>query len=221
METLAPRALYDYDEFGITQRLPLVSGLFFGLVMGAFALSSELSGTSSVVWAVGAAVLEGALAGGLFGLLFPRLLGRVAKRMNDRLYEGDPTLVPPPEPGMFQYRLPCGWMRTPRHAVGGVLYLGRRGLQFQTHLATPAALRQNVVLEPLEAIQLSLVETPVPLAARIWGRKTVLRIDAQAGERSAQFAIPDAPTVLARLQERMQALRAGAVSADMSRGAPA
>jgi hypothetical protein len=35
METLAPRASYDRDELGITDRMPLFAGTIFGAGMGA------------------------------------------------------------------------------------------------------------------------------------------------------------------------------------------
>ena len=203
-----PRALYDEDEIGVGRRLPLMSGLMFGFIMGLFTLLSELRGEASLIQSVGTAALVSTIGGAVFGLLFPPLLGRMASRMNDRLYAGDPSLVPPPEDGAYSLRLPCGWMRTPNHAVGGVLYLGRRGMRFDAHLATPAAFRQTLLFEPLERLDLELVEATLPIVARLFtGRRSIQRLQLRDGSRTAVFGIPQAATVLARLQEQSQVLR--------------
>lgn len=129
METLTPRALYDDDELGITRRLPWISGILFGSGIGLFTLIERLGGGGSVAGAFGYALVAAVLGGAGYGLLFPWLLTRLARPVNDRIYAGDPRLVPPPPPG-YLYRLPCGYLAKPNLSVGGVLYLGPGGLRF-------------------------------------------------------------------------------------------
>lgn len=217
METLAPRTLYDKDELGITDRMPLVSGLVFGIGMGGFVFLEHLGASSSWRAAFGNAAAIGIPAGLLFGLLLPRLLGAMAARINDRLYAGDPTLVAPPDAERYQYRLPCGWMRSPAHAVGGVLYLGAGGLRFEPHLRNPARLRTPIAMEPVEQLSVALVEAPLPGWTRVWGRRSVPRIQVRLGQRSEQFSLPQAGEAVARLQERLSALQGGGPGRDHDR----
>ncbi|HEX2077195.1 MAG TPA: hypothetical protein VHG08_05785 [Longimicrobium sp.] len=206
METLASRAVYDDDELGMTKRLPVVSGVLFGVGMGVFLLYDALADGGSPA-AIAGALFWAVASGAGYGLLFPWFLGRAARRVNDQLYASDPRLVPPPEPDRYLYRLPCGWVRTPSQVVGGVLYLGPGGLRFDPHLRTPARLRESLVMEPLQEIQLELVHTPLPRWLRVWGRRTLPRIQLRWGGGEALFGVPDATSVFTRLQDRVTALK--------------
>jgi hypothetical protein len=209
MEPLAPRALYEHDDLGITQRLPWICGIFFGSAMGLFTLVDRLSGRGSVAGAFGYALAVAVFGGAAYGLMFPWLLVRVARRMNDRIHAGDPRLVPPPPPGRYLYRLPCGYLRRPNLAVGGVLYLGPGGLRFDPHLRNAARFREAVVMEPLQEVQLDLVDSPLPRWLWMWtaGRRTVQRIRVRWGGGEALFGIPGAAGVLETLQQRVAALK--------------
>src|SRR6202008_3098492 len=129
LETLAPRSAYDKDDVGVTERLPLFTGLFFGIPMGLLSFAEHWSDGKTPGTALAYEAVTAVVTGLIFGFLMPGGLGRLARRVNDRLYAGDPSLVRPPPEGFF-YRLPCGWMRTPAMAVHGVLYLGRGGMRF-------------------------------------------------------------------------------------------
>jgi hypothetical protein len=204
MESLAPRSAYDEDELGITRRMPLYAGTFYGVGMALAGLISGMFEGDSLATSLIKAVFAGVVGGAAFGFLLPWMLRRLGKRVNDRIYAGDPGLVPVPEPG-YAYRLPCGWMRTPKLAVGGVLYLGRRGLRFDPHLRNRN--RQHVVMEPLEQLELAMVQVPLPAFFRLWGVRTAPRVEVRCGAQVQQFTVPTTSATFARLRESVDLLR--------------
>lgn len=210
METLAPRDLYDNDELGITARLPLITGILFGIGMTVLDLADALGDGVPLADAMVPALLIGAVSGAVFGWLF-RGMGGMARRAMDRWYAGDPAIVPPPADA-YLYRLPCSVLGASNRVVSGVLYVGPRGLRFDPLLRYPAALREPLAIEPLRDIQLELVQTPLPRWLWVSGRRTLPRIQARWPGGEARFGIPDAPGVLATLQYRVDALKQAAVS---------
>lgn len=204
METLAPREAYDHDELGVTRRMPLVTGTMYGIGMGAFAM---LGARGSLAERLATAVIIGAVSGLLFGFLFTWMATRAAKRLLDRIYAGDPRLTPPPPPG-YPYRLPCGWMRTPRVAVGGVLYLGPRGMRFQPHVRNRKSDRETLVMEPLERIEIARIDVPLPGWMRIFGARTAPRVEVRWPGGRAELDVPATAATLPRLRETIDALRA-------------
>ncbi|HEU4884514.1 MAG TPA: hypothetical protein VFT45_19825 [Longimicrobium sp.] len=211
METLAPRDLYDDDELGMTRKLPLASGIFFGGWMGLFTLADAWGGEGTAGGAVLHALLVGVFSGALFGWMFPWLIGGMARRAMNRWYAGDPAVVAPPADG-YPYRLPCGMLGASNRVVSGVLNLGPRGLRFDPLLRTPPALRESLIVEPLRDVQLDLVQTPVPRWLWMWGRRTLPRIRVRWPGGEALFGIPDAAGVLATLQNRVRALNDASAS---------
>jgi hypothetical protein len=206
METLAPRSLYDDDELGMTARLPLISGLFFGAVMGVLALADALGDGEPVGGVIPRALLVAVVAGAFFGWMFPRFIAPLARQANDRWYAGDPSVVAPPADG-YVYRLPCARVGPSGRVAGGVLYLGPRGLRFDPLLRTPPRLRESLVVEPLRDVRLDLVETPVPRWLWVLGRRTLSRIRVRWPGGEARFGVPGAGGVLPALQERVDALQ--------------
>jgi len=206
MQTLVPRAAYDRDELGVNTRITLFATVFFGLCMMGMILYMD-RGDESALGAFGKATLIGSASGCLFGILLVSLLKVSARRLQDRLYAGDASLVQTPSPDQYSYRLPCGWMYSPRQVVSGILYLGARGLRFDAHLNTPAQLRQSIVLEPVEALTLTQVDTPVPVLARIiLGHRTLPRVEIRSGVHSAQFSVPDTAATAEQLRDRLNEL---------------
>ena len=208
METLAPRETYDTDELGITERLPLYSGVSYGVGMGIFALVESLLDGRSLGRALGSAALMFSFGGLCFGLTFPLLMRVGARRINDRLYAGDWRMVRPPPSGRYTHRLPCAWLRTPNHAVGGVLYLGPGGLRFDPHLRNRARHRESLVMEPLDGMTVQLVHAPLHWRFRVWGHRTIPRIEIRWGDgQLARFGIPDTATVCDRLKRAVADLQ--------------
>jgi hypothetical protein len=205
METLAPRHLYDDDELGMTSRLPWITGVLFGGMMGLVTLGAEL-GERSIAGALAYALVMGVALGAVFGWIFPRMLGPTVRRAMDRWYAGDPTVVPAPADG-YTYRLPCSVLRASNRVVSGVLYLGPRGLRFDPLLRYPPPLRESLVIEPLRDVHLELVETPVPRWLWVLGRRTLSRIQVRWPGGEARFGVPGAAGVLRTLQDRVDALQ--------------
>lgn len=119
----------------------------------------------------------------------------------ERIYRGDPELVPPPPPAEeYPLRLPCGLLLGPKRAMGGVLYLGPGGFLFVPHLRNAPALREPFAIGPVRSI----------VVERVWFRNTrlarfytgrfgeALRVRWQGG--ALLFAVP-APAHTQRLIE--------------------
>lgn len=206
METLAPRALYDNDELGMTAKLPWIFGVMAGSLLGLVTLADALADGEPAASVILRTLAVGVGAGALHGGLFSRLIGRAAGPALDRWYVGNPAVVPPPAEG-YLYRLPCSMLDASARVVGGVLYLGPRGLRFDPLLRTPAGMRDSLVIEPLRSVQLELVETPVPPWLWVWGRRTLTRIQVRWPGGEARFGIPGAASVFATLQDRIDALK--------------
>jgi hypothetical protein len=131
----------------------------------------------------------------------------MARRVNDRLYSGDPRLVPAPPTGRYAYRLPCGWMRTPRRVVSGVLYIGLDGLRFDPLLNNLHRFRQGWSIESLDGVALERRDVPLPVWMRMWGVRTAPRVDITRGTVRFQLTVPDTAATFARLQNRIVELQ--------------
>lgn len=208
METLAPRASYDRDELGVTARLPVVSGIIYGAATGGQAFA-ELR-AYSLLFALAYGLIVALLMGAFFGFFFSKGVGWMARRVNDRLYAGDPTLVPAPPGGRYAYRLPCGWMRTPRRAIGGVLYIGQDGVRFDPLLNNRRRFREGWVIESLDGVSVERRAVPLPVWMRVWGVRSAPRVDISRGSVRFQLAIPDTAATFARLQSRIEELQGSA-----------
>ena len=206
METLAPRASYDRDELGITARMPLVMGVLYGGGMGIWVFFGDL-GRYSLSRALINGILAALIGGFIFGTFFPKTMRWLARRANDRIYAGDPRLVPAPPAGRYAYRLPCGWLRTPLRAVSGVLYIGADGLRFDPLLKNPRRLRDGWTMASLDGVSIERRDVPLPKWFRLWGARTAPRIDIVRGPERIQLTIPETDATLARLRDRIQELR--------------
>jgi hypothetical protein len=206
METLAPRALYDNDELGMTARLPFVVGVMAGGLAGLVALAGAVADGEPAVFVILRTLAVGVGMGAVLGYVFSRSIRRVAGPALDRWYVGNPAVVPPPAEG-YLYRLPCSILGPSARVVGGVLYLGPRGLRFDPLLRTPPGMRESLVIEPLRSVQLELVQTPVPPWLWVWGRRTLPRILVRWPGGEARFGIPSTAGVFATLQDRVHALK--------------
>jgi hypothetical protein len=124
VKTLVDRSAYDEDPTAFMARMPWVAGVFFGLWMGLFDFISSADESLLSRWATSA--LLGTLMGLFFGAFVTWCFRFLFRRIADRIYRGDPSLVAPPPEG-YSARLPCSrWIR-PQRAVPGVLYLGAIG----------------------------------------------------------------------------------------------
>lgn len=210
METLAPRASYDRDELGITDRAPVLTGTIFGAGMGASNFA-DLYGERSLFTAVAFGLVTALVCGPIFGFLFTRTVRWMARNMNDRLYSGDRRLVPAPPTGRYAYRLPCGWMRTPGRVVSGVLHIGLDGLRFDPLLNNLRRFREGWSVESLDGVSLERRDVPLPVWMRVWGIRTAPRVDITRGPVRFQLTVPDTAETFARLQSRIGELQGSPV----------
>lgn len=211
METLAPRAAYD-EPPGYWLRLGVVIGLLYGAFQALFELLEPPEHRSEPV--VLAALVIGAVGGTFFGALWTWFMRRSFRRTVDRVYAGDPKLVPPLPPGRdYLYRLPCG-MLAGRITVGGVLYLGPRGAVFQPHRRNLRRHRAAVFLEPVKALKARLVEYAPPRAVRLLSSAAPHALELSAPRATARFLVPWPETTLVLLESRIAALAASSAAAE-------
>jgi hypothetical protein len=143
---------YDVDETGYWGRLRWVSGVYFGLAMAAVSLVLPNTRYSPPV----TAAMSLAICGPLFGLAFPALVRRMTNLITAGIYAGESWIIdPPPVNYCVYYQIPCTRMNGSM-GIGGVLYLGRKGLLFVPHKRNR---KQSAPLEmgPLEVLKISRV----------------------------------------------------------------
>jgi hypothetical protein len=205
VETLAPRELYDSDELGMWKRMPLFGALLFAAFSMVWDVIFAMSRSEPLVPTLLRALIPSLFGGIIWALLFTWVFRRLVKTGNDRWYFGDPRLVAPPPPG-FLYRLPCAWFASDRRRHG-ILYLGREGLTFDPVVRLPRRFRDPLVITPLDAVDVEVVDAPLPFIARIWGHRTIPRIRVRWNARHADFGVPGAREIGERLREKVAALR--------------
>jgi hypothetical protein len=206
METLTPRSGYEPAELGITSRVPVVLGAFFGFCMGVYEVVVGVVEGRAAGSILLTAVFVAVLAGTAYGILFPWLLARLAKRTSARVHDGDRHVVLPSPEG-YRYRAACMRMMGPVRGVNGVMYLGPRGMRFDPLRRVRARYRGSLVLEPLEAITLERVEVPLPRRMRLVGRTHGPRIDIRGGAECIQVTVPATDATYERLRDALHALR--------------
>lgn len=206
METLAPRADYDAAQGKAGERLPVFPG-GGALHAGMEVLHRLEQVRGRVAWPL--RVLASAVAGGLSGIFLNVILPRSVlwwdQRVTDQVYAGDPRILPPPPSAGYTYRLPCGRMTAGGRAVGGVLYLGARGVRFDPHNRNRRRDREALVVEPLAGVQVDMVDAAVP--AWVWWRRSVPRIRIRWPGGEAHFGVPGAPDLCRRLAAHVAALQ--------------
>lgn len=204
MQTLAPREAYESSDGDAGERLPVFSG---GLLNGGLDVLHRVERVRGrVAWPVRVAV--SAVAGGVsavvLNVLLPHSVLWWGRRVTDQVYAGDPRILPPPPSAGYTYRLPCGRMIGESYAVGGVLYLGARGIRFDPHRRNRRRDRASLVIEPLAGVQVDMVDAPLPRWA--WWREGARRIRVRWPEGEAHFSVPHAAEVYPRLADHVRAL---------------
>lgn len=202
MQTLVPRAAYDAVPADAGERLPVFAAR--GALHTAMEVLHRLEHVrGQVAWPV--RVVASAVAGGVSGVMLNVVLPRSVlwwdQRVIDQVYAGDPRILPPPPSAGYTCRVPCGRMMPGGRAVGGVLYLGARGVRFDPHHRNRRRDRQPLVVEPLAGVEVDLVDAPLP--SWVWWQRTVPRIRIRWPGGEAHFGVPGAPDVFRRLTVHM------------------
>lgn len=219
METLAPRAAYDAELVQRTARwrrvLLAYYGLWFGVVSFATLTDWRLSGKAllrSAMFSAGVAIWAGALFGWLLSWFTVRQRTRLLRRLANRIYDGDPAIVPDP-PADATHRLPCSIMIAGGRGVSGVLYVRPAGLVFQgiryrnslwrRTTATP----QPVLMEPPREIVVQRGELRPSWRGRTVAARGLPVLLVRWHGRVAAFRVPALDDVLPRLERCVSALR--------------
>jgi hypothetical protein len=201
METLAPRASYDSSRAEVGERLPISSGGVLHSAVEALGRLERVRGRMPTPVRVVVSALAGGMSGIIFNVVLPHTVLWWDRRVTDQLYAGDARMLPPPPSAGYTYRLPCARMAAPDYAVGGVLYLGARGVRFDPHLRNRRRDRDSLVVEPLAGVRAELVDAALP--RWVWWRRSVPRIRLHWPAGHADFAVPDAPAVHVLLAQHL------------------
>lgn len=205
VQNLVSRQDLDVDETGFWARLPWVSGGFFGLGMGTFAFVDAAEDPArATIMAVGVAVV----AGLPFGWLLPRLLRRSLRSINDKLYYADATLVTEPASEGWLYRVPSSLLKSPRFAVGGVLYLGPSGMLFVPHHRNRKQNQEATLFAPLGEIGLSLVPVPQNALARLLSQRPPMSVRVSWPGGAVNLMLPAPERTMHLLLARISELKA-------------
>ena len=206
MQTLVERAAYDVDETGYWKRLQRFLMVFYGGGMGLFVFFSEEGGVlERLLYALVAATAGGVL----YRALMIAWLRRATRRALDRIHAGDERLVgPPPAEREYPYRLPCGYLATPRRCVGGVLYLGHGDLLFVPNRNGPPRYREPVRLGPLRAVRVSVATPPLNPMARLLSSREPRALVLALSEGTHQFIVPAADRTALEVERTIALLSA-------------
>jgi len=207
-QDVLPLADYHVDETGYWKRIPLVSGSFFGVWMGAYAAIFPLD-DSNLLYSRLTRVLIALIGGGLFfGLLFSFLVRGWTLFTLDSLYARKRWIdVPPPAKRRLDFRLLCVLMTGWRSEVGGVMYLGPDGLIFLPHKRNR---RKAEMLEmgPLSGVKISTTDAPTRNALqRILIVHPQPMLEVQWPKGKAKFLVPSVTSTTARLSSLAAILR--------------
>jgi hypothetical protein len=201
METLAPRSPYEADALGMRR------GAFLtGAPYGVFVLVRELYQGEPPVKAVVIAIIMAAFFGTFMGLVASALEAR--RKPGKLKSQADPAVSPELGDGRYRYRLPCGWVTPADKTVPGVLFVGAADMRFVPHRPAPAGSGEPPVMEPLDRVQINLVELPVTLRDQFQGQLRVPRIELRGPGGTARFRVPEEEAVFRRLQAAIAHLRA-------------
>ncbi len=191
-----PRTVYFEDPSGYWQRTRWLTGLFYGLVMGFFWSVSGAS-TDSLVRRVLGGLLVTVLAGSFFGVTWTACMRRSSRKLVNRLYDLDPSVVSP-VPSSYAAYLPCSHYISERAAHGGVLYAGPSGLFFQPHKRYQSATSPTITIPP--SVTLSLTTLPLKSWRRVFIPRPQPGIRAAWAKSEAIFIAPHPDTVIAGLR---------------------
>jgi hypothetical protein len=190
MKQLVPREAMDIDETGYWSRMPIAVGIFFGSFMGATCLLMPLPGDQSHAYVRALAALVVALVSGiLFGIGFPLRFRKAMRRMQDKVYLGEPPFngVPPPNLSL-EYRLPATLVDG-SPSVGGALYFGPSDVLFVPH---PSGKRGTETLRLGSPATIEFQPRHGRLTA--WNRLFLARaatiVDVVSGDNRRSFIIP-------------------------------
>jgi hypothetical protein len=200
---LLPREVYDVDDTGYWKRMPVAMGLCFGVSMSLVFIALVPRGNAALRVLVGLA--GGAIAGVLLSVAFPRLFRRKMRAFTDRLFAGDPELVPvPPAAKGLSHRLICDWMLPSGFAVGGVLYLGRDGLLFVPHLKNLKRDQAILNMGSSDQIQLTLVQPNINVVQRMLIPNPPRYLEVTGNGRRECFLVPQPERVIELVRRCLQ-----------------
>ncbi|HEU4454749.1 MAG TPA: hypothetical protein VFR81_16895 [Longimicrobium sp.] len=209
MRNLMDRSVYDCEDEvhfqAYLRRASRVTGVYMGVTYAVGALVillllGDLDLRMATFALVASAWGGAAVAAAVRRWTFPHQ-HRERRAIFERVYDGDPALVPPP-PADDQYplRLPCGLLLSWRIVMGGVLYLGPAGFLFVPHLRNAEALREAVRMEPVRTITLRRLRYAIPWPARLSLGPYRDGLLVEWRDMAAMFVVPD-PDHTLRLME--------------------
>jgi hypothetical protein len=198
---LLPREAYDHLVDPATlNRLGVGLGVYFGACMTVMGLVTHTPFPSVPI-----ILATGTLSGVLFGLFMSRGLPHRLRALTDRLYAGDPRLVPlVPDATLFRYRLQGESALHGRRLVAGTLYIGSTEWRFVPHRLGRQP-RKLLRIAPLGGLSLSVVPGPSPgFLWRLFGVRPVPLLQVQWAAGQARFRVPQPEQTLERLRAVME-----------------
>lgn len=178
MDELLPVEAYRESPPGIVIRTALVMSALWGVPMTALMVASDPSHLKMTeVLGIG---LAASLA---FGTIWTAWVRLSLRRFTQRLYAGDPTLVPPPPDESADRRLLCSWLKTPRFSVGGHLYLGSNRWTFVPHRRNRTADESPILILLTPPPRIRVTEWRSGGLARLMGAGVIrsVRIEGDGG----------------------------------------
>jgi hypothetical protein len=109
----------------------------------------------------------------------------------DQIYFRDPSIAPPPaDDAKFKYRIPATYVKTPKVAVGGIVYLGKSGLMFLPHQKNGPSDLESIRIEPLSDLQLKVIPRRVNVRQRLLVARVDPLLQVLSSALNAEFLVP-------------------------------
>ncbi len=200
MQTLVGRNSYAEIEDGFWKRARKVIGTIFGVVMCLASIIQQAS-VLGFGLALSFGLVIGAVTGICFGWLWAWAMRRSARKYFDRVYAGDSGVIGEiPANRKPVYRIPCSKFVTNNVTAGGVLYVGKDGVQFIPH-------RRYRDEDPIELEPENLVVWAKDWKPNWWGRTFVASgpriLELGVGDLRFRFALPDVDVVIPRIRDAL------------------
>ncbi|WP_420126874.1 hypothetical protein [Longimicrobium sp.] len=197
-ELLPPQA---YQGMGASRtRTALVMAVLWGVPMTLFTMLDAEDALEAVLL-----LLVGVMGALVFGFMWAWTMAFWMGRLQKRIYQGDPRIVPAPPAGDYDYRLACSYMASPALAVGGHLYLGPAAWTFVPHRKNLKRHRAPLTIAITPGTEVQCVEVRLPALARLLVPGPAYRLQVRTAALIATFVTPEPHTVTARLREYLQA----------------
>jgi hypothetical protein len=198
--------LQAYQATGASRtRTALVMAVLWGVPMTIYTMLDAEDAVEAVLL-----LIVGVMGALVFGFMWTWTMAFWMGRLQRRIYQGDPRIVPAPPAGDYDYRLACSYMASQTFAVGGHLYLGPAAWTFVPHRKNLKRHQAPLTIAITPGTEVECVEVTLPAVGRLLAPGPAYRLQVRTPALTAAFFTPEPHIVTTRLREYLQTARPSA-----------